>query len=339
MAKPTAYEDIIKAVRNGQYAPVYCLMGEEDYYIDRIADYIVNQALQPEERDFNLTILYGAETDMTTVIHAAKRYPMMAERQVVVVREAQALKANFDELITYLEQPQPATVLVICYKHGVLDRRKKITALLDKIGVVFESNKLKESQLPGFIEAYLKRKALDIDHSVAELIAEYVGSDLNRLSGELDKLILSTVAGSKRITSEQVERNIGISKDYNNLELRNALVIKNVEKVNRIVKYFDENPRNNPLQVTLALLFNFYSNLMLAYYSPDKSENGLATFLGFRSPWQARDYVTAMRNYHAYKVMHIISAIRKCDAQSKGVGNSNVSPGDLLRELCFFILH
>lgn len=339
MSKAQSYEDIIKGIKQGSFSPVYLLMGEEDYYIDRISDFIVDSALTETEKDFNLTILYGAETDMMSVVNAAQRYPMMAERQVVVLREAQALKSGFDDLVPYLEQPQPSTILVIVYKHGTLDKRKKAAVLIDKIGTMFESNKLKDAQLPGFIESYLKRKGVGIEHQVAELIAEFVGSDLNRLSGELEKLIITLPAGQTRVTAELVERNIGISKDYNNFELRSALISKDVEKVNKIVKYFDDNPKNNPLQMTLAMLFNFYSNLMLAYYAPEKSENGVAAFLGFRSPWQARDYLSGMRSYSAMKVMHIISAIRDCDAKSKGIENSSVSQGELLRELTYFILH
>lgn len=339
MAKAQSYEEIIRKVNSGSFSPVYCLMGEEDYYIDKISDFIVDKALDESERDFNLTILYGGETDIVTVINAAKRYPMMAERQVVLLREAQALKQGFDNLAYYLEQPQPSTILIICYKHGSLDKRKKTAALLEKVGVVFESNKLKDGQLPGFIESYLKRKGIGIDHQVAELIGQFVGSDLNRLTGELEKLFITLPQGANRITAEMVERNIGISKDYNNLELRNALAVKDISKVNKIVKYFDDNPKNNPIQVTLSMLFNFYSNLMLAYYAPEKSEAGVAAFLGFKSPWQAKDYINAMRYYSALKVMHIITAIRNCDARSKGFGNSSVSQGELLRELCFFILH
>lgn len=338
MAKETTYEEIARNLKNKIYAPVYFLMGEEDYYIDRISDYIMETVLTDSEKEFNQTVVYGADTDIASVINTAKRYPMMSKYQVVVVKEAQNLK-NLDELTFYLQKPMPSTILVFCYKHGSLDRRKKLTVELDKTGVLFESKKLKESQLPGFIASYLKRKQVEIEPKASEMMAEFVGTDLNRMAGELEKLIITLPKGHRRITPEQIERNIGISKDYNNFELRNALIAKDVLKANQIVKYFEENPKSNPLQVTLVVLFNFFANLMLAYYAPEKTEQGIATQLGLRSTWQAKDYMTAMRRYSGVKVMKIIEAIRLCDVRSKGVGNSSISDGELLRELIYQILH
>ena len=301
-------------------------------------DYIIDTVLTDTEKEFNLTVLYGSDTDIATIINAAKRYPMMSKYQVVAVREAQALR-NLDELVYYLQKPLESTILVMCYKHGALDRRKKLVAELEKAGVLFESKKLKDAQLPGFITSYLKRKQVEIEPKASEMMAEFVGTDLNRMAGELEKLVITLPAGQRRITPEQIERNIGISKDYNNFELRNALIEKDVLKANRIIKYFEENPKNNPLQVTLAVLFNFFANLMLVYYAPDKSDRGIAAHLGLRSPWQAKDYENAMKRYTGVKVMQIVGAIRQCDAKSKGVGNSSVSDGELLRELVYFILH
>ena len=338
MAKETTYEEIARNLKNKIYAPVYFLMGEEDYYIDRIADYILEHVLTDTEKEFNQTVLYGSDTDIVTVINAAKRYPMMSKYQVLVVKEAQNLK-NLEELSYYLKKPMPSTILVICYKHGSLDKRKKLTVELDKAGVLFESKKLKDAQLPGFITSYLKRKQVEIEPKASEMMAEFVGTDLNRMAGELEKLIITLPKGQRRITPEQIERNIGISKDFNNFELRNALIEKDVFKANQIVKYFEENPKNNPLQVTLAVLFNFFSNLMLAYYAPEKNEQGIAAQLSLRSPWQARDYQAAMRRYTGVKVMKIIEAIRQCDVRSKGVGNASISDGELLRELVYLILH
>ena len=338
MAKETTYEEIARNLKNKIYAPVYFLMGEEDYYIDRIADYILEHVLTETEKEFNQTVLYGSDTDIATVINAAKRYPMMSKYQVLVVKEAQNLK-NLEELSYYLKKPMPSTILVICYKHGSLDKRKKLTVELDKAGVLFESKKLKDAQLPGFITSYLKRKQVEIEPKASEMMAEFVGTDLNRMAGELEKLIITLPKGQRRITPEQIERNIGISKDFNNFELRNALIEKDVFKTNQIVKYFEENPKNNPLQVTLAVLFNFFSNLMLAYYAPEKNEQGIAAQLSLRSPWQARDYQAAMHRYTGVKVMRIIEAIRQCDVRSKGVGNASISDGELLRELVYLILH
>lgn len=338
MTKVFTYEEIVRDVKNGVYVPIYFLMGEEDYYIDRISEYIADRVLTEAEKEFNLTILYGADTDIATIINSAKRYPMMSKYQIVMVKEAQNLK-NLDELTYYLQKPLMSTILVFCYKHGVLDRRKKLAAEIEKAGILFESKKLKDAQLSGFISSYLKRKRVDIEPKASEMMAEFVGADLNRMAGELEKLVITLPDGCSRITPEQIERNIGISKDYNNFELRNALISKDVLKANLIVKYFNNNMKNNPLQVTLAVLFGFFSNLMLTYYAPGKSEQEIASFLGLRSPWQAKDYLAAMKKYSGVKVMQIIGEIRLCDAKSKGVKNSSVSDGDLLRELIYFIMH
>lgn len=336
--KETTYEEIVHNLKNRVYAPVYFLMGEEDYYIDRISDYILDTVLTETEKEFNQTVLFGTDTDMAAIINAARRYPMMSEHQVVVVKEAQGLR-SLDDLTYYLQKPLLSTILVFCYKHGSLDRRKKIVAEIEKHGVLFESKKLKDSQLPGFISSYLKRKKIEIEPKASEMMAEFIGADLNRMAGELEKLVITLPSGQRRITPEQIERNIGISKDYNNFELRSALIAKDVLKANQIIKYFGENPKYNPLQMTLAVLFNFFSNLMLAYYAPQRNEQGIAAFLGLRSPWQAKDYMAAMQKFSGNKVLQIISAIRNCDAKSKGVGNPSISDEDLLRDLVFFILH
>ena len=338
MAKETTYEEIVRDLKNRIYKPVYYLMGEESYYIDRISEYIAQTVLNENEKEFNQTILYGADTDIATIINAAKRYPMMSKYQVVIVKEAQGVK-NIDELSYYLQKPLESTILVLCHKHGVLDRRKKLAAEIEKVGVLFESKKIKDAQLTGFITSYLKRKSIEIEPKASEMMAEFVGTDLSRMAGELEKLIITLPKGQKRITPEQIEQNIGISKDYNNYELRNALIIKDVFKANQIIKYFEENPKTNPLQMTLSVLFNFFSNLMLAYYAPEKSEQGIAAQLGLKSPWQSKDYLAAMRKYSGVKVMQIIGEIRYCDAKSKGVGNSSLGDGELLRELVYKILH
>ena len=307
-------DDILKELRAKQYRPIYYLMGEESYYIDLIADYITDNVLSETEKEFNLTVVYGADVDVATIINAAKRYPMMSEHQVVVVKEAQAVR-NMEELSYYLQKPLLSTILVICHKHGTLDRRKKLAAEVDKVGVLFESKKIKDAQLPGFIASYMKRKGVDMEPKATVMLADFVGSP------------------------EQIEKNIGISKDYNNFELRSALVEKDILKANKIIKYFEENPKTNPIQMTLSLLFSFYSNLMLAYYAPDKSEQGIANMLGLRTPWQARDYMAAMRKYSGVKTMQIVGEIRYADAKSKGVQNSSMTDGDILRELVFKILH
>ncbi|EJX08653.1 DNA polymerase III, delta subunit [gut metagenome] len=338
MGKEITYEEIARDLKNRHYKPVYYLMGEEAYYIDRISDYIADTVLNEMEKEFNQTVLYGMDTDVETVINAARRYPMMSKYQVVIVKEAQHLK-QLENLSYYLQKPLESTILVLCHKQGVLDRRKKLAAEIEKVGVLFDSKKIKDAQLPGFITSYLKRRSVEIEPKATEMMAEFVGADLNRMAGELEKLIITLPKGQKRITPEQIERNIGISKDYNNFELRSALIQRDVLKANRIIKYFEENPKTNPLQMTLSVLFNFFANLMLAYYAPDKSEQGIATQLGLRSPWQSREYLTAMRQYTGVKVMNIIGEIRYCDARSKGVGNSSLSNAELLKELVYKILH
>lgn len=331
-------EDLIRDIRNKNYHVVYYLMGDESYYIDKVADYMADTILTPEEREFNQTIFYGADVTIETVINAAKRFPMMSEHQLIIVKEAQNLK-NLEKLSYYLQKPQKSTILVFCHKNGSLDRRKKITLEIEKAGIIYESKRLKESQLPTFIVNYLRRKKIAIEPNACELLANFVGADLCRLSGELDKLVLTLPQGHNRITAEQIEKNIGISKDFNNFELKNALVEHDVFKANQIIKYFAENPKNNPIQMTLSVLFNFFANLMLAYYAPQKTEAGIASQLNLRNQWQAKEYMLAMKQFRGTKVMQIISAVRQCDAKSKGVGNSSITNEELLKELVYFILH
>lgn len=329
---------IISDIKKKNFRPVYFLMGDESYYIDLITDAIIDNALDDADRDFNQTIVYGADVEMPSVINAAKRYPMMAARQLVVVKEAQMLK-GMDELLFYLQKPLMSTVLVLNYKNGSL-KNKKLLAELNSVGIVYESKKLYDYQLPAFINNYITEKGLTIEQKAVAMLGDAIGSDLSRLTGELDKLFIVLREGDKRITASLVERNIGISKDFNNFELLNALIIKDILKVNRIIAYFEKNPRSNPLIVTISVLFNFYANLMLLYFIQDKSEAGIMSELKLRNIFQARDYLTAMRNYNAYKCMDIISCIRIYDARSKGVENApGTTDASLLRELAYKILH
>ena len=331
------YQEIIQQVKAGDFRPIYYLMGDEAYYIDRLSDYIVERALTEDERDFNLTVLYGPQTTGEEVVNAAKRYPMMAERQVVVVREAQSLPHR-EVLAFYAQKPMPTTVLIICHKNGTLDRRTALAKDIQKAGIVFESNKLYERELPGFVSNYVRRKGAEITPDASQILCEHVGADLNRLAGELDKLIVA-VGERHRIDAQVIQDNIGISKEYNVFELLAALSVKDVVKANRIVKYFDSNPKNFALQPVLSSLFKFYADLMLAYYSQVKSEEGIAAWLE-QSTWQVRRNITpAMQRYTAMKVYQIIGEIRRTDGASKGVGGQKTSDGDLLKELVFFILH
>lgn len=337
-AQELTYTSIMKELKERHFRPIYYLMGEESYYIDQITDFLLDNVLSEVEKDFNLDVLYGADVDANTIINTARRYPMMSEYRLVVVKEAQVVK-GMENLSIYLQKPLNSTILVICHKNGTLDKRKKLASEISKVGVLFESKKLKDYQLPQFINNYVMQKGLTMDPKAAEMMADYVGTDLSRMTGELDKLVITQPEGQTRITPEQIEKNIGISKDYNNIELRNAIIHKDVYKANQIIKYFEDNPKSNPIQMTLAYLFSFFSNLMLAYYAPEKTENGVASFLGLKSPWQAKEYIIAMGKYSGIKTMNIIHEIRYTDAKSKGVGNPSIESGDLLKELIFKILH
>lgn len=333
-----SYEYVVHDVQAGNLKPVYYLMGDESYYIDHIADFIVDTVLKPEERDFNLVTFFGAEAKIDDVLTTAKAYPMGASHLVVLVKEAQNLK-HIDRLELYFRQMQPSTILIFCHKNGTLDRRLKVVALIQKEGVLFESKKLYDHQLPAFVANYLKRRKVAAEPGAGEMLAEFVGSDLNRLASELDKLILSLPKGGKTVTVEMVRENIGISKNFNVFEFQDALAQKNVAKANQIAKYFYSNPKENPLQMVLASVFRYFSTAMQAYYAPDKSERGIAAWLGV-SDWQVRKNVMpVLRSYSGIKVMQIIAEVRRTDARSKGVDNPATSNEDLLKELVYFILH
>ena len=342
MAEPknVTYDSIMRDLKARKYAPVYYLMGEESYYIDRICDYIAENVLAPEERDFNQTVLFGSDVNAAQVADAARRYPMMAERQVVIVKEAQNIKQT-EALQKYFEKPMASTVLVMCHKNGKIDGRKRdYVKAIQKAGVLFESTKMKDYQLPAFIEAYLKQREVAVDQKSAQIIADAIGADLSRLTGELDKVILSLPADNKRVTPQVVEEQIGVSKDFNGFELRDAIVNRNIFKANQIINYFDKNPKAGSIYAFLPMLFNYFQNLMIAYYSPQRnSQEAVAGWLELRSPWVAKDYMTGMRNYSAMKVMQIISKLREMDAKSKGLDNPNTPPGELMKELIFYILH
>ena len=325
-------------LKSGVYHPVYYLMGEEGYYTDKITDYIIENSLSEMERDFNLTVYYGLESDIDTIITAAKRFPMMAERQVIIVREAQMLK-NIDNLLFYLQNPQPTTVLVFAHKNGSIDKRKKVATELERKGVVLDSKKVRDDQLPAFINARMREKGLTADEKSVLMIRESIGNDLARIAGEVEKLSIAMPSDATHITPEIVEEHIGISKEFNNFELQNALVNKDIYKANKIINYFAQNPKKNPIQMTLALLFSFFSNVMMSYYAPDKSERGVAEFLGLRSTWGVGDYIKAMRNYKAMHVMEILHLIRLADAQSKGAEGPQLPDGEIMRELLYKILH
>ena len=334
-----SYESIMKSLKAREFAPVYILMGDEPFYIDKICDYISETVLQPEERDFNQVVLFGADITASQLVDQCKGFPMMAEHRVVIVKEAQNLK-NLEPLEKYFEKPMASTILVVCHKNGSIDRRKKFLPRAEKVGVVFESKKLYDRQLPGFIETYLKTRKATIEPKAVQMIADHIGADLHRLTSELDKLLISLDDSDRRVTPSLVEKEIGVSKDFNAFELRSAIIQRDVFKANQIIKYFDSNPKSGSLYALLPLLFSYFQNLMIAYYAPNKqNENELAKFLDLKSTWGIREYQMGMRNYSGVKVMQIIDKMKEVDAKSKGVDNPFTSAGDLMKELIFFILH
>ena len=334
------YDSVMRDLEARHFLPVYYLMGDESYYIDKISNWIAENVLQPEERDFNQTVLFGSDVTASQIVDAAKRYPMMSEYQVLIVKEAQNIK-NTEPLEKYFKAPMPSTILVMCHKNGFVDGRKKeYVKAIQQAGVLFESRKLRERDLPAFIEGYLQAKNVTIDPKSTQLIADSIGADLSRLVGELDKVLLSLPQEDRRVTPQVVEDQIGVSKDFNGYELRDAIVNRNIFKANQIVKYFDENPKAGSIYSFLPLLFNYFQNLMLAHYCPQKnSQDRVAKWLDLGKEWLAKEYMTGMKHYSAMKVMQILSKIREIDAKSKGLDNPNTPPGELMRELIFFILH
>ncbi|MDR0547111.1 MAG: DNA polymerase III subunit delta [Dysgonamonadaceae bacterium] len=338
--KELSFEEIKGSIRLKKFMPVYLFQGDESYYIDHLTDLLLESVVDESERDFNQTVVYGLETDVATVINACRRYPMMAERQLVVVKEAQNLK-NIDDLSHYVKNPLNSTVLVINYKYGKLDGRKKLTGEIAKAGIVFESKKMYDNQVPGFIVNYLKDKQIGIETQTAQILTDYLGNDLSKITNELDKLAITLPAENKRITPEIIEKNIGISKDFNNFELQRAIAFGDVLKANRIAQYFEQNQKNNPYILTLNVLFSFFSNLMICHFEQNKSKENLMPILGIRSAWDPRlnDYMDALRRYNAFKVMDNIALIREYDAKGKGFENPATPAGKLLIELIYKLMH
>jgi DNA polymerase III subunit delta len=311
-------------------------MGEEPYYIDQISDFIEKNILDESEKGFNQQVMYGRDVTIEDIISAAKRYPIMAERQVIIVKEAQDLSRNIENLVFYAENPQPSTVLVFNYKYKTLDKRKKLHKVISKSGLIFESKKLYENQVSDWIRRVLSGKKYQIEPKAALMLIEFLGTDLSKISNELNKLMLILSEGSI-INDKHIEENIGISKDFNNFELRKAVGEKNTLRANRIINYFSENSKNNPLVVTISLLNTFFTQLLFFHGLLDKSKKSVALALGI-NPYFVDEYFLAARNYPIQKVTSIISFLRDADVKSKGVG-ANQSQEDILKELLFKILH
>lgn len=330
-------KQLVNDINNGNIKPIYFLMGEEPYYIDKISDYIEQNVLSEEEKGFNQMVLYGRDVSIDDIIDNAKRFPMIAEYQVVIIKEAQDLSRTIEKLVSYAENPQPTTVLVVNYKYKKLDKRKALYKAIKKIGVVYESKKLYENQVGEWIRRVLSPKDYSITPKAAQMLVEFLGTDLNKINNELEKLQIILPKGSQ-ITPELIEENIGISKDYNNFELRKAVGNKDVLKAQQIVKYFGDNPRSNPMVVTVSLLFNFFSQLLHYHGLNDKSSRSVASALRI-NPYFVNEYITAARNYPMKKVSQVISVLREFDLKSKGVGANAVPQGDLLKELLVRIMN
>lgn len=322
---------IISSVKNKDIRPIYFLMGDEPYYIDMVSDFLGKEILTEEEKGFNQMILYGKDTTIDEITSNAKRYPMMAEYQVLIVKEAQHLSRTIEQLTAYAQNPQPTTILVLCYKYKKLDKRKKLHQILKKNGVMLETKKLYENQVGLWISSFARSKGFEIDFKAAEMMAEYLGNDLSRIANEFDKMMPLMDEG-KEITPESVEKNIGISKDYNNFELKKALGEKNIKKIGRIISYFSQNPKDNPFVVTIATLQSFFVQLLRYHGLKDKSPKNVASALRI-SPYFVSEYEVASKNYPMKRVSEIISLLRRLDIKGKGVGAQNVTQADLLKEL------
>ncbi|WP_309610083.1 DNA polymerase III subunit delta [Flavobacterium sp.] len=322
---------IVNDIKAGNIKPIYFLMGEEPYYIDKLSDYIEENILSEEEKGFNQTVLYGRDVTIEDIIGTAKRYPMMAERQVVIVKEAQDLTKTIDKLESYTENPMPSTVLVFCYKYKVLDKRKKLVKLLAKNGLVYESKKLYENQISLWINRVLQGKGYTIEPKANAMLVEFLGNDLSKINNELEKLQIILPKGSI-ISAKHIEENIGFSKDFNVFELQNALGSKNQFKAYQIAQYFSDNPKDNPMVVTTSLVFSFFIKLLKYHGLKDRNPNNVAKVLGV-SPFFLKDYDLALRNYPMKKVSQIVATMRDIDVKSKGVGANALPNHDLLKEM------
>ncbi|MFC4269111.1 DNA polymerase III subunit delta [Polaribacter marinivivus] len=327
---------IVADIKKGNTKPIYFLMGEEPYYIDQISDFIEDNVLDETEKGFNLQVMYGRDVAIDDIISAAKRYPMMSEKQVLIVKEAQDLSRSIEKLDSYAENVQPTTVLVINYKYKKLDKRKKLYKAIDKVGVLFESKKLYDNQVADWIRRVLSGKNYKIEPKAAQMLVEFLGTDLSKIANELKKLML-ILPKETIITDHHIEENIGISKDFNNFELLKAIGSVNVVKANRIINYFVENPKNNPTVMTISLLNNFFTKLLLFHGLQDKSKSSVSKSLGVGF-YFVDDYFLAAKNYSMRKVAKVIGYLRDADVKSKGVGASQTQE-DILKELIFKILH
>jgi len=345
------YKEIISDLEKKLFYPVYFFCGEEPFYIDMLTQSIEKSVLDETEMEFNQFIFYGRENSLATILDAAYRFPMMANYQVIIVKEAQDLKdlipkqSDKDKkkddkeplLLSYLNNPQKTTVLVFCYKYKTLDMRTSLAKKLAKSAVLFESKKLYDNQVPAWIENYLKDKGLIIGHRALALLTEYLGNDLSKISNELNKLMIN-IAPPAEITVNDIEQNIGISKDYNVFELHNALGSKDAEKAMRIINYFASNTKDNPFVLAMGTLYLFFSKLLIYHTLKDKSQNNVTASLSV-SPFFVKDYISAARVYNMDGLQKAIHILKEYDLKSKGLGNTSMDEGELYRELILKLIY
>ena len=329
------FENIIVELKAGKFKPVYFLMGEEPYYIDVITDYLAENALSEADKAFNQLIMYGRDTDMANIVTSARKFPMMASRQLIIVKEAQHLR-NLDGLEQYLSAPMASTILVFAYKYKKIDKRTKLAKILGEKCILFEADKLRDDKVPAWISHYLSATGYQIEQKAAALLVDFLGNDLGKIVNELGKLILVLPSGSKQITAGLIEKNIGISKDFNNFELNRALVAHDVVRANRIIRYFSNNPKNNPFVMTISSLFYYFSKILLYHALSDKSRENVARELGI-NPYFVAEYQQAAKSFSLVKTRQVISWLREYDLKAKGA--SPAPEGDLLKELIYNILH
>lgn len=331
------YQQILTDLKNKIYSPFYFLEGEEPYYIDVVSDYILENVLTESEKSFNQTLLYGKDISLDTILTAARRYPMMAERQVIVIREAQNIR-DVEELAAYVEKPVPSTMLVLCHKYKTIDRRKKLYKAIQKNGVYLESKPLYENQVPAWITDYLKRQRLGIEPKAVQMITDHIGNNLQRIVNELEKVTFGAIPGTS-ITVDDVEKNIGISKEYNAFEFQKALGQKDLFKSNKIVNYLIANEKANPLPMITGILIAYFRKILTYHALENKNNQGeIAQRLGI-SPFFINDYLTAAKNYPLQKAILVFSLLREYDLRSKGARGGSAENGELLRELTYKILH
>ncbi len=332
----TAFYNILKDIRNKVFHPVYFLTGEEAFYIDVISNNLEAKVLTETEKEFNLSILYGKDTDIPEIISVAKRYPMMSSHNVVIIKEAQHIR-NIDDLLPYINQPLESTILVICYKYKTLDKRTKLYKALNSTGVVFTGKKLYDNQVPDWIRDYSKQHGYQIGPRASQMLADHLGTDLGRIVNEMKKLFINLEKGAE-ITTTHIEENIGISKDFNVFEFQHALGSKDNRKAYQIAKYFADNPKSNPIMMVTAVLFQFFSKILLYQSLKDKSKNNAASALGV-NPYFIQDYARAAKHYPPAKVVDVFTLLRTYDLKSKGVNNETATHGELIRELTYKILN